>query len=65
MQVKTFAVNANNYLFPLFVMQNHRITFNLRKGKKMIKKWINKWMMSKAYNEYCLNIARLYNYHTM
>ena len=31
----------------------------------MIKKWINKWMMSKAYNEYCLNIARLYNYHTM
>jgi hypothetical protein len=30
----------------------------------MFKKWINKWMMSEAYKEYCLNIARLYNYRT-
>ena len=31
----------------------------------MIKKLLNKWFMSESYNEYCLNIARLYNYHTM
>jgi len=31
----------------------------------MIKKLLNKWLMSEAYNEYCLNIARLYNYHIM
>ena len=30
----------------------------------MIKELFEKWMKSEAYNEYCLNIARLYNYHT-
>ena len=29
----------------------------------MIKKLLEKWMKSEAYIEYCLNIARLYNYH--
>ena len=29
----------------------------------MIKELINKVMKSEAYYEYCLNIARLYNFH--
>jgi len=31
----------------------------------MIKKLFEKWRKSEAYNEYCLNVARLYNYHIM
>ena len=27
-----------------------------------MKKLINKWMKSEAYTEYCLNMARMYNY---
>ena len=32
---------------------------------KMIKKLLKKWLMSESYNEYCLNIARLYNYRAI
>jgi len=28
----------------------------------MMKKLINKWKNSNAYNEYCKNMARMYNY---
>lgn len=28
----------------------------------MIKKLLKKWTKSEAYNEYCLNMARMYNY---
>jgi len=27
-----------------------------------MKKLIKKWIMSEAYTEYCLNMARMYNY---
>ena len=27
-----------------------------------MKKLLNKWMKSEAYREYCLNMARMYNY---
>ena len=27
-----------------------------------MKKLLNKWMNSEAYREYCLNMARMYNY---
>ena len=27
-----------------------------------MKKLINKWFKSEAYTEYCLNVARMYNY---
>jgi hypothetical protein len=27
-----------------------------------MKKLINKWLKSEAYTEYCLNMARMYNY---
>ena len=40
-----------------------RITIKVRKGKKM-KKLISKWLRSEAYTEYCLNIARMYNYRS-
>ena len=29
-----------------------------------MKKLIKKWVKSKAYNEYCINMARMYNYRT-
>ena len=28
-----------------------------------MKKLLKKWMMSEGYKEYCLNMARMYNYH--
>ena len=33
----------------------------LRKEMKM-KKLFEKWLKSEAYKEYCINLARLYNY---
>ena len=27
-----------------------------------MKKLLKKWLKSEAYNEYCLNMARMYNY---
>ena len=27
-----------------------------------MKKLINKWLNSEVYHEYCLNMARMYNY---
>ena len=41
----------------------HTVPSKVKKGKKIMKKLINKWLKSEAYTEYCLNIARLYNYH--
>ena len=29
----------------------------------MMKKLINKWKNSNSYNEYCKNVARMYNYN--
>ena len=28
----------------------------------MMKRLINKWLKSEAYSEYCLNMARMYNF---
>jgi hypothetical protein len=28
----------------------------------MMKRLINKWLRSEAYTEYCLNMARMYNF---
>ncbi|SEA84123.1 hypothetical protein SAMN04487851_11617 [Prevotella sp. tc2-28] len=28
----------------------------------MMKRLINKWLRSEAYSEYCLNMARMYNF---
>jgi hypothetical protein len=33
-----------------------------KKGNKMMKKLINKWKNSNTYNEYCKNMAHMYNY---
>ena len=41
----------------------HTVPSKVKKGEKIMKKLINKWLKSEAYTEYCLNIARLYNYH--
>jgi hypothetical protein len=30
-----------------------------------MKKLVNKWLKSEAYTEYCLNVARMYNYHAV
>jgi hypothetical protein len=32
-----------------------------RKDMKM-KKLLEKWLKSEAYTEYCINVARMYNY---
>ena len=29
-----------------------------------MKKLLKKWLKSEAYNEYCINMARMYNYRT-
>ena len=42
-------------------MQDNKINLK-KKGKKIMKKLINKWLKSEAYTEYCNNMARLYNY---
>jgi hypothetical protein len=40
-----------------------RITIKEKKGKKIMKKLINKWLKSEYYKEYCINVARMYNFH--
>ena len=42
-------------------MQDNKINLK-KKGKKIMKKLINKWLKSEAYTEYCNNLAILYNY---
>ena len=42
---------------------NIRITIKEKKGKKIMKKLINKWLKSEYYKEYCINVARMYNFH--
>jgi hypothetical protein len=39
----------------------HPLRVIKRKGKKM-KKLINRWLKSQAYTEYCINMARMYNF---
>ena len=43
-------------------MQDNIINSKKRKVKKMMKRLLNKWLKSEAYTEYCLNMARMYNY---
>ena len=42
-------------------MQDNKINLK-KKGKKMMKKVFRKLKDSEAYKEYCINMARLYNW---
>jgi len=61
--IRRFSCFITKVVVPLHRQKDKkfRITLKLRKGKKM-KKLMKKWMNSEAYREYCLNMARMYNY---